>query len=64
MQRVIIIAIFSAFYSKEVICYNVQNTQSYLIKSAPWTILWFRILGIFSVEYKEVVCFYVSNLLQ
>ena len=25
--------------------------QSYVIKSAPWTILWFRILGIFSVEY-------------
>ena len=25
--------------------------QSYEIKSPPWTILWFRILGIFSVEY-------------
>ena len=24
--------------------------QSYVIKSAPWTILWFRNLGIFSVE--------------
>ena len=24
--------------------------QSYEIKSPPWTILWFRILGIFSVE--------------
>ena len=42
------------------------HSQSYIIKSAPWTILSFRILGIFSVEnmYKEVVCFYVSNLLQ
>ena len=27
-----------------------HNTQSYEIKSPPWTILWFRILGIFSVE--------------
>jgi hypothetical protein len=25
-------------------------SQSYEIKSSPWTILWFRILGIFSVE--------------
>ena len=25
-------------------------TQSYEIKSPPWTILWFRILGIFSVK--------------
>ena len=24
--------------------------QSYEIKSPPWTILWFRILGIFSIE--------------
>ena len=28
------------------ICYD----QSYEIKSPPWTILWFRILGIFSLE--------------
>ena len=27
-----------------------QKTQCYVIKSAPWTILWFRIFGIFSVE--------------
>ena len=26
------------------------SEQSYEIKSPPWTILWFRILGIFSVE--------------
>ena len=30
--------------------YTIQKTQSYEIKSPPWTILWFRILGIFSVE--------------
>ena len=24
--------------------------QSYVIKSTPWAILWFKILGIFSVE--------------
>ena len=29
---------------------NLAIIQSYVIKSAPWTILWFRILGIFSVE--------------
>ena len=29
--------------------YSMQY-QSYEIKSSPWTILWFRILGIFSVE--------------
>ena len=27
-----------------------STNQSYEIKSPPWTILWFRILGIFSVE--------------
>jgi hypothetical protein len=26
------------------------SNQSYEIKSPPWTILWLRILGIFSVE--------------
>ena len=28
----------------------VEKKQSYEMKSPPWTILWFRILGIFSVE--------------
>ena len=43
----------------------ICTKQSYEIKSPPWTILGFRILGIFSVKkYKEVVCFYVSNLRQ
>ena len=37
---------------------------SYEIKSPPWTIWWFRILGIFSWKYKEAACFYVSNLRQ
>ena len=30
--------------------------QSYEIKSPPWTILWFRILGIFSVENIKRLC--------
>ena len=30
----------------------IMNRQSYEIKSPPWTILWFRILVIFSVENK------------
>ena len=29
---------------------EVCLTQSYEIKSPPWTIVWFRILGIFSFE--------------
>ena len=33
--------------------------QSYVIKSAPWTILWFRILGIFSVEYIKRLCVFM-----
>ena len=33
--------------------------QSYVIKSAPWTILWFRILGIFSVENIKRLCVFV-----
>ena len=28
----------------------IQYVQRYEIKSPPWTILWLRILGIFSVE--------------
>jgi hypothetical protein len=46
--------------------FGVYTIQSYIIKSPTWTILWLRILRIFSVEntYKEVVCFYVSNLRQ
>ena len=33
--------------------------QSYEIKSPPQTILWFRILGIFSVEYIKRLCVFV-----
>ena len=33
--------------------------QSYIIKSAPWTILWFTILGIFSVEYIKRLCVFM-----
>jgi hypothetical protein len=29
---------------------QIEFDQSYEIKSPPWTILWFKILGIFSVE--------------
>ena len=31
-------------------CQTNCNMQSYEIKYPPWTILWFRVLGIFSVE--------------
>ena len=43
------------------LCRYGQNTQmqSYVIKSAPWTILWFRILGIFSVENIKRLCFFM-----
>ena len=33
--------------------------QSYVIKSAPWTILWFRILEIFSAEYIKRLCVFM-----
>ena len=38
----------------------ITQDQSYEIKSPPWTILWFRILGIFSVKIIDrlgVLCF-------
>ena len=38
---------------------NQCKNQSYVIKSAPWTILWFRILGIFSVEYIKRLCVFM-----
>ena len=46
-----------------VIWYFIKNlvakNQSYLIKSAPWTILWFKILGIFSVENIKRLCVFM-----
>ena len=33
--------------------------QSYEIKSPPWTILWFRTLGIFSVENIKRLCVFM-----
>ena len=33
--------------------------QSYIIKSPPWTILWFRILGIFFVENIKRFCVFM-----
>ena len=38
---------------------NSSFDQSYVIKSAPWTILWFRILGIFSVENIKRLCVFM-----
>ena len=35
------------------------QVQSYEIKSPPWTILWFRILGIFSVENIKRLCVFM-----
>ena len=40
-------------------CRKVFFSQSYEIKSPPWTILWFRILGIFSVEYIKRLCVFM-----
>ena len=37
----------------------LHKYQSYVIKSAPWTILWFRILGIFSVENIKRLCVFM-----
>ena len=42
------------------VCFKiVLFLQSYVIKSAPWTILWFRILGIFSGEYIKRLCVFM-----
>ena len=38
------------FRSQKQLASTISCEQSYVIKSSPWTILWFRILGIFSVE--------------
>ena len=38
---------------------SVHFKQSYVIKSAPWTILWFRILEIFPVENIKRVCVFM-----
>ena len=38
---------------------NIDGCQSYVIKSAPWTILWFRILGIFFVENIKRLCVFM-----
>ena len=35
---------------------DIRRIQSYEIKSPPWTILWFRIVGIFSVENIKRLC--------
>ena len=39
--------------------FAIWYLQSYVIKSAPWTILWFRILGIFSVENIKRLCVFM-----
>ena len=38
---------------------KVSTIQSYEIKSPPWTNLWFRILGIFSVENIKRLCVFM-----
>ena len=38
---------------------SLISIQSYEIKSPPWTILWFRILGIFSVENIKRLCVFM-----
>ena len=37
----------------------ISSWQSYEIKFPPWTILWLRILGIFSVEYIKRLCVFM-----
>ena len=39
--------------------WKVCFTQRYEIKSPPWTILWFRILRIFSVENIKRFCVFM-----
>ena len=39
--------------------YTFAVSQSYEIKSPPWTILWFRIPGIFSVENVKRLCVFM-----
>ena len=38
--------------------------QSYEIKSPPWIILWFRILGIFSIENINKFCVFMFQTLD
>ena len=38
---------------------KITFNQSYEIKSPPWTILWFRILGIFSVRNIKRLCVFM-----
>ena len=40
---------------------QVCSMQSYEIKSHPWTILWLRILGIFSVENIKRLCVFKAS---
>ena len=44
---------------REHLCGSIILVQSYEIKSPPWTILWFRILGIFSVENIKRLCLFM-----
>ena len=45
--------------SKVIFKFVLEKMQSYVIKSAPWTILWFRILEIFSAEYIKRLCVFM-----
>ena len=53
--------IYNATHPKtnEELPHNVHIRQNYEIKSPPWTILWFRILGIFSVENIKRLCVFM-----
>ena len=43
----------------DIFLYQFCFNQSYVIKFAPWTILWFRILRIFSVENIKRLCVFM-----
>ena len=49
------------------VTYDVSSNQSYEIKSPLWTIWWFRILGIVSVENIdswEILCFKLQTIVS
>ena len=50
---------FDCNYSLLISIFILASIQSYEIKSPPWTILWFRILGIFSVENIKRLCVFM-----
>ena len=60
-RAILIFKVNSSYWQKfiiQIVDY-IKIFQSYEIKSPPWTILWFRILGIFSVENIKRLCVFM-----